>query len=905
MPRWNHDKVLHALELQPEPISSLIAAFPGEAAAAVDPHWIDEWFHTQAAARFAGKPAPEFEITASKATKAVLDPLAKKRAKSAVRLLSVDPNYFRGFRASVGPISLRESLVVVEGLNSSGKTSTSEALEWLITGRLSRRESGHPKELANCIANEFRPAKQTTWVECVFEIDGTAKALKRVLIEDYTTAATSAASSTLYRDGVELTADEEGELVEQMFSGVHPILMQHTLREFVYSTPSERRRYFERLLEIDQLTALIERAVIGDSKLRDFKSPSPTATRQYLEQLSAAVHDSSVRKKAKDLGRAADKREALSDLLIAAASFEFGIKGDIATAREELELQQGLTRERQFPQLASLKASQQVRTLDTSGVLIAAEALVSAAERRDLAVAAAESLEKADRLLAQSLEALISLGVLADQPVDSQLCPLCRDERLTLSPKRQSVIRAVAPAALALEQAESHLRAATQRWKAEQEALARQIASCAPPGVEDGKRALQEIDTGLHAAASAAIRSTAALKEAARACVAKIEASHPAASSSLDQYKTGVTDAVAQLQLPASEHAVALAELERELGAGAAADPKYANREAWLELAKNEKATLNQLEWDDALKEAQNQLGEIRKGLIDLRASIIEGARQAFTNEMASVWRELREDAGGKFSKLSIPPVHGKGYKLEFEVKAILSDGHAEVEVDALRVFSESQVNVVGIAAYVTRAAALGHTVLVFDDPVQSMDEEHFKSLASRLIPNLLDRGCQIIVFTHSDSFARDLSHANYSRESYATLRTRYSKRNGCCVDEGSRRVAERLKIAERLTEEGHLSDAWNRIRLAVERLYTIAMRATDPTFDPDRWRNLSAEAMWNAGAGDVITKAIDGSAPRLKQILEQSAKGAHDSAATSATEIVAAIKYLKSCLAPLRVGAG
>lgn len=905
MANWNHDKVLRALEQQPEPISSLIAAFPGEAGAVTDPHWIDGWFNAQAIARLAGTPIPEFRLTASKATKAVLDPLAKKPVRSVVRLVSVEPNYFRGFRASAGPISLRESLVVVEGLNSSGKTSTSEALEWLITGRLSRRESGHPKELANCIANEFRPARQTTWVECVFEIDGKTTTLKRVLIEDYTTAASSAASSKLFRDGVELTTDEEAELTEQMFSGVHPILMQHTLREFVYSTPSERRRYFERLLEIDQLTALIERAVVGDPKLRDFKSPSPAATRQYLDKLNTTLNEPAARKKVKDLARAADKREALTDLLATAASLEFGLTGGIATARAELELLQSQTRERQFPQLASLKSSQHVRTVDTAGIVTAADALMSATERRGVAAKAAESVKEADRLLAQSVEALISLGVLAEPPPDSQLCPLCKDGRLTLSADRQSAIRAVAPAASALEEAESHLRAVTQTWMAEQKALARQIASCAPLGLEDENRALQGIAVGIHAAASAAIRSASVLKEAARACVATIDNTHPTSSSSLDEYKAGIAAAIARLERPANEHSAALAELERELGAGAAADPKYASREAWLDLAKNEKPTLDQLEWDDALKEAQKQLGEIRKGLIELRASIIEGAREAFTSEMASVWSELREDVGGKFSKLSIPPVHGKGYKLEFEVKALLSDGQAEAEVDALRVFSESQVNVVGIAAYVTRAAALGHTVLVLDDPVQSMDEEHFKSLAGRLIPNLLDRGCQVIVLTHSESFARDLSHANYSRESYATVRTRYSKRKGCCVDEGSRRVAERLKAAERLTEDGHFSEAWNRIRLAVERLYTVAMRAADPKFDPDSWRSLTAEAMWNAGAGEVITKAIDGSAPRLKQILDQSAKGAHDSAATSATEIITAIKYLKSCLTPLRVGAG
>src|SRR5690606_1306805 len=74
-----------------------------------------------------------------------------------VRLLTVQPNYFRGFRALSGPVSVAGRLVVLFGRNSGGKTSLAEALEWLLTGALARRATPdfrNAKELERCIGNE-------------------------------------------------------------------------------------------------------------------------------------------------------------------------------------------------------------------------------------------------------------------------------------------------------------------------------------------------------------------------------------------------------------------------------------------------------------------------------------------------------------------------------------------------------------------------------------------------------------------------------------------------------------------------------------------------------------------------------------------------------------------------------
>jgi hypothetical protein len=101
------------------------------------------------------------------------------------------------------------------------------------------------------------------------------------------------------------------------------------------------------------------------------------------------------------------------------------------------------------------------------------------------------------------------------------------------------------------------------------------------------------------------------------------------------------------------------------------------------------------------------------------------------------------------------------------------------------------------------------------------------------------------------------------------------------------------------------LQEAWRLVRLALERLYTLAYLRSTPGFDPEKWANMPADDMWNQGAGAIIESAVPGASTKLKAILEMSVAGGHDKAATSETDIQNAVRYLSTLLDPLRVGAG
>ena len=192
-----------------------------------------------------------------------------------------------------------QDFIVIEGRNSSGKTSLAEALEWLLSGSLSRRESSHigdTRELEHCITNVFRPTNEDTWVNAEFvsyssESDADTFTLRRVLQEDYGATAKATCRSVLYLNDKKLSPSEERQVLDQLFAGVPPLLMQHTLSDFVQGAPERRRNYFERLLRLDEATELIRLAVISDDRANNFPSPSGGEYFRLWNQLGSTLEN--------------------------------------------------------------------------------------------------------------------------------------------------------------------------------------------------------------------------------------------------------------------------------------------------------------------------------------------------------------------------------------------------------------------------------------------------------------------------------------------------------------------------------------------------------------------------------------------------------------------------------------
>jgi len=923
------DEALSSLAGAPGPVGGLVRAYPGPVASS-ESGWIDSWFRERIAECLAGAPPVQ-------ATLRLPDPptpaTSASRLARPIRLQSVHAHYLRGFRDMPTPIRMDGDLIVVEGGNSSGKTSLAEALEWLLTGRLSRRECeelGNPRELEDCVGNLFRPEGEETWVTAVFGPDGADDTgtitLRRVLKEDYGTTRTSACSSVLVLNERELSDEEEREALDALFASVPPLLMQHTLRLFVQSDPSRRRKYFERLLRLDELTDLIFRAVIGDARLSEFASPSGSVSLSTWEMLASLLktdkartaHNGVSRTRESDLGRPV--REALASIARAEFSDSVGEAAMLEEAAAALVKAQAKARQKSFPLLASLRLEKQVSS-DAQRATFAEEVATYAVRVREAyevyasARSAVEALSAAQLAVSQALKVLLEADAI-DPAAATQTCPVCEYEPVpTLSADRIAEIKRWAP----LREAEAAGGDALQKAMAlpievirralqEHDKLLPRLPSAAEwdeaekdaaPELRDATRTLRRVRE------EEAARLEKGLSSARRLLSGEPEL--PTGSGACEAFISRCSETAEQLAaLPASarRYTEALGVVEAAVRAAAGADPEYRLRQAWLGCFDNVTGVADDLRWEQAKRQAKKDLEAIRSALMDYRQRFLDCRRTAFTEEIQGVWSALRSDVYSRFSQLHIPQPRGKGFPVEIEVKAIVDDGRAPREVDALRVFSESQINALGVAAFVTRSKLLGHKVLVLDDPVQSMDEEHFKTFARDLLPHMLGQGFQVIVFTHNATFARDVSHWHYDRDGYVTMTVRHSLRHGCVVEEGNRRVAERLSLAERSVEEGKLPEAWRILRLAIERLYTVVNAKYGPSdFNPDSWVDQAAEYMWNSGAGAVIMEKVLGSERRLKEILGMAAAGSHDKPARGETDVRESIDYLRELLSTLKVG--
>jgi len=126
----------------------------------------------------------------------------------------IDRLTIQGFRA-FGPVPAKldfdAPIAVVWGQNSEGKTSLAEAVEFLFTGDIARREllSSAVDEFENALRNAHLPAGAETYVEALITgSDGKTHTIRRTLVEDFTKR--KACTSELKLDGTTISTAELG-----------------------------------------------------------------------------------------------------------------------------------------------------------------------------------------------------------------------------------------------------------------------------------------------------------------------------------------------------------------------------------------------------------------------------------------------------------------------------------------------------------------------------------------------------------------------------------------------------------------------------------------------------------------------------------------------------------------------
>lgn len=183
-----------------------------------------------------------------------------------------------------------------------------------------------------------------------------------MLKKDYGTSKTSECESVLLLDGEVI--DDSNQLINELFAGVAPLLMQHTLQQFVIDPPSKRRDYFENLLNIDDISTAIEKAVVGDVGLGRFPRPGGTNVIDNWRKLLELVNrNSEVLFADVEVGRRDKIGDSLSATLLNIATNDFSVSrtGDLELAIAKINEIQRQVRQSRFPLLERLRPQ---RTLD-------------------------------------------------------------------------------------------------------------------------------------------------------------------------------------------------------------------------------------------------------------------------------------------------------------------------------------------------------------------------------------------------------------------------------------------------------------------------------------------------------------------------------------------------------------
>ena len=528
--------------------------------------------------------------------------------------------------------------------------------------------------------------------------------LRRLLTKDYGTTSTSSCESKLHLDGSELSKEDEAAVIEELFSFVPPLLMQHTLRSFVQSPPSHRSRYFERILSLDELTDLIGRAVIGNAKLPGFKSPQGSYGLLQWETLIGQLKIPEAKAIAQQVRSVAQKNQpkALADALIRVAILEFSSSDvDIADVEAWIEQQQNVAQQKSFPPLAQLRPKQQPNH-ELSTTLAGSQERQANIEARwkdyESARALTNAVQENALVIADALENMIQSGLI-DREKAVQLCPLCGHESpTTLTRKRLLQIDDWKPLAKAEKHARTNFDSEIEGLKRDLQTLI-QEASDTLPDLPNLDQYLKEVSSELLNAASTLVNLRSGIETDVRQHLVKAQLLVKAEMGQIDtlaEVETYVSERIACIDhlkcLPehAEEYRQALSSLETIVEQAASSDEEYRNRQSWLSCAKSQADVLNDFKWERAKLATQKDLANLRNELIKFRGQYLEGQRVLFSKGMQDVWSCLREDTYSVFSDLQVPEPKGKGFPVVLEVKATLDDGVETKEIDALKVFSES-----------------------------------------------------------------------------------------------------------------------------------------------------------------------------------------------------------------------
>ena len=634
-----------------------------------------------------------------------------------MRLHSITVRGFRAFGKEPQTLECDGPLAVVFGRNSKGKSSLVEAIEFLLTGQTTRVQlhGGSSSEFAECLRNVHLTSSEDVYVEAVVEIAGERHVLRRTLDEDLSPK--GECKGTLTIKGAPIPGVDSIGIVLSPPPFETPILMQHALRFVLSTKPQSRADYLKAVLDISDLDEV--REVIA-AEVKDIEAPASPTLRMFRVCQEHPAFGAAL--KNVDLSSSADIELGLVEAIRRLVDDrEASALSDLATL---LKIELEKRRRAVFPAASLRLGAVSPPTWPT----FTAMHEISMAEKPT-------SLDKSPAVRAL-LKAVLDVPHFssAHEPLD---CPLCLTPE-ALTPDRVQEIRdaftgnekaqqlaaeakreldAARRGAENLVAALSAERPAALGWTAKQQQAHADAAEELLPGeggttVQNLVEAASFLKKPRQVALDKAQDFTALLKDA----LALFQEGEPVDADGLVAEGQAMNDMVSVL----TEAQQAYAEKsEPFLGRIEAALSTATDTQGWadlLGLVEDHPKLPTEHRVASAHGALMKEVAKAQKIIDKVRGELLDLNFESLSDDISRWWNLLRPDEPIKFSKIQR---RGTGIR-HVDLTALLSPEptSAGVERHATGVFSDSQLNALGLSIFLARATRGGTGFVVLDDPV-------------------------------------------------------------------------------------------------------------------------------------------------------------------------------------------
>jgi AAA domain-containing protein len=687
-----------------------------------------------------------------------------------LRITALKIQGFRSFGRKPQTLAFPSPVAVVWAPNSHGKTSLAEAFEFLLTGRIVRREllASSQDEFAGALRNAHIPAAAPVFVQAeAVTPSGKTHTIKRTLTADY-------GKREDCRTVLEIDGKAAGEQALRSLGFVlsqpplsAPVLTQHALGYLFSARPQDRATYFKAVLELTDLETFRAAVAALDADLPAPDDPALSRLDAASAITEASFHLAPLKATVPAVGETERAARAAIGALITAAGWT--VPDAMAERIAKLEEILADKRSKAFPVTGFDKQPLGSWTAPPPAAFTALTTYVTERGKVD---------EETRRLAALFEQALALPAVAAaTEAID---CPLCATED-ALTPDRAGFIRERVKDTEAYRTAQAAARKALDEMAAAVETTRKAVADALPKLLVYPSKVRRErgfrmerirkllgpdgeavIDPWL-----AEVRQIARLHSAVQRAVSAVVAAVEEYRASLDSlsdvavlqdWVDAFAGAVKQLSLALPGYVTAERPVADAIKAVADAVSQTTRWPELIALAKDpaglRAALVERVIREQARQELAKALKEIDKGNED----VLDGKFQELSADVEMWWNLLRPDEMSFFA--AVKPRPGTRRTIDFKAGLATKADRSDLKLrDVIAVFSQSQLHCLGLALFIARSLHEGTSFMVLDDPILASDEDYKAFFTTGVVEKLLDLGVQVIVLTQDQKTWRDLEH--------------------------------------------------------------------------------------------------------------------------------------------------